>query len=132
MATFSADLVEPLEYDFTGFPSNSGSGNCKGKGVTPEPSDAVLRAYQKGVRELMGVKEDATPDELAKELEKQTKDQTAAEAQKEADEKSKKLLALTAQLCQNQPSVEELEELRPRTLRAFMKHTFKELADPKV
>jgi hypothetical protein len=120
MPVFSVDAVEALEYDFTGFPSNKGKGYCKGKGVTPEPTDALLKGYQSGVRELLGLDEDADAGKVAKKIEK---DPEAMSAQ---------LLALTAELCQDQPSQEELAELPPRVLRAFMKATFKEIADPEV
>ena len=119
MSTFSIESVEPLTYDFTGATSNSGEGKCKGKGTVPEPSQPRLEAYSAAVRELFNVKEN--------------KDVAAAiDQQAEAKEKSSTLLALTAELCQNSPSKEEMEELPPRIQKAWLKHLYKELADPEV
>lgn len=118
MSGFSIDAVEPLDYDFTQAPSNSGKGMCKGKGTIPEPSEALLEAYSAAVRDLYKVEDG---ESIAKKMD--------ADKQKET---SDKLLSLTATLCQNSPSKAELKELPPRICTAFMKWVFKEIADPEV
>lgn len=127
MSQFSFDAVEALDYDFTGFPSNSKpKAMCKGKGVIPEPSQPRLEAYSQAMRELYKVKDvkDVT--------EAMDADERATKSREEEKERSDKLLALTAELCQNTPSKAELSDLPPRICRAFMKWIFRELADPEV
>ena len=119
MSTFSIDVIETLDYAFTEIDSNSGSGKCKGKGTIPEPSQPRLEAYSAAVRELFDVKEN--------------KDVAAAiDREAEAKEKSSTLLALIAELCQNTPSKEQLEDLPPRYQRWFLKWIFGSLTDPKL
>ncbi len=120
MPTFSYDSVETLDYDFTGVPSNSGSGNCRGKGTIPEPSQDRLEAYAAAMRELFKVSDDK---DVAKAMD---------EVEAEVKAKSDKLLGLVAELCQDSPSREEIAELPPRIQKAFLAHIHRELADPKL
>jgi hypothetical protein len=120
MAQFSISAIEPLEYDFTGIRSNSGDGYCKGKGTIPEPTEPLLRAYGEALRTLYGVEE-------AEEVEE------AIDAEgPSAEERHRRLLELTAELCQQSPSADELQELPPRACNLFMKWVYKELSDPEV
>lgn len=119
MANFSSSSVEVLEYDFRDFASNSGKGSCKGHGEIPEPTSDALEAYGAATRELFKV-------ETNKDVKEKLEDDDAAKA------KSRELLKLTADLCENSPSVEELEDLPPRIQRAFFKWIFKEITDPEV
>ena len=119
---FSADVLELLEYDFTGFPSNSG-GQCSGKGIVPEPTQTHLETYATALQDLFGLNKDDDKDEVEEKIEK-----TATSS----EEKSNRLLELTSDLCQQTPSAAELKELPPRIRNAFMKWVYKELSDPKV
>ena len=119
MSTFSLEVIETLDYDFTEIPSNSGSGKCKGRGTIPEPSQPRLEAYSSAVRELFDVKENK---DVASAI-----DRDAAEK-----EKSSTLRALITELCQNTPSKEQIEDLPPRYQRAFLKWIFGSLTDPKL
>lgn len=125
MPKFSADTVEPLDYDFTGITPDGGKTYCKGKGTIPEPSQARLEGFSKAIRELYEVSADATAKEIEKKMDR-------AEAEKDAKEKQDQLLELTAEFCQNSPTKEELEGLPPRVQRLFFKHIFRELTDPEV
>lgn len=119
MANFSSSSVEVLEYDFRDFASNSGSGSCEGHGQIPEPTSDALEAYAAATRALFAV-------ETNKDVKAKLEDDDAAKA------KSRELLALTADLCRNTPSVDQLEDLPPRIQRAFFKWIFKEITDPEV
>ena len=125
---FSVEAIDALTYDFTEIPSNDGTGTCNGEGTIPEPSEAALDAYGAAIRDLFGVKEEEQGTAKAKKkIEKGIDEQTA-----QAKERSDALLRLTAQLCQDRPSFEDLKELPPRYCRAFMKWIYAELADPKL
>ncbi|CAA9313805.1 MAG: hypothetical protein AVDCRST_MAG93-5391 [uncultured Chloroflexia bacterium] len=128
MSNFSVTAVEPLDYDFTDFPSNVHKGkNCTGKGSLPEPTEALLNSYGEKVQALFEVKD---TDDPKKAVEDAMDDKAATKAENER--KAQELLELTAELCQNSPNAEELKELPPRIRNAFMKWVYKELADPEV
>lgn len=114
---FSVDSLEPLEYDFTGIPKDGGKGYCKGKGAIPEPSTKALEEYQAAMQELM-------------------RGRSLEALQKQDTEENKKLLhqtlELTTKLCQNSPSIEELEELPPRYKVGYMKAFNREMSNPEV
>lgn len=129
MSNFSLEAIETLDYDFTGIASNSGKGGCKGKGTIPEPSQPRLEAYSAAMRELFDVKDNK---DVADALNKDEKKPTDEELLAEQKVRSEKLLAITAELCQNTPSKAELEDLPPRYQRAFLKWIFREIADPEV
>ncbi|PLS86465.1 MAG: hypothetical protein CYG60_07075 [Actinobacteria bacterium] len=120
MSMFSLSAIEALDYDFTGIPSNSRHGEkCTGKGTIPEPSQERIEAYATATRELYEVEEN---DEV----------EDAIERAAQEKEKSKTLLKLTAELCQNSPSAEEIEDLPPRYQKGFLTWIFRELANPEV
>ena len=125
MATFSNNSVETLDYDFTSFPKNSGRGNCTGKGVIPEPTQAHLQTFSDGMKLLSG----STNAELTKEDQSKLIDKIASEGEEAMEDK---VLKLIAGLCQNKPSVTELKQLPPRIRTAFVKWIHQQLADPKV
>lgn len=124
MSNFSYGSIEALDYDFTGVPSNSANGCCKGKGAIPEPTQAHLKAYAQALRNLYGLTEDDDPSNIAKAIK--------SEKSASAEERAERLLRLTADLCQGSPSAEELLELPPRIRNAFMKWVYQELSDPEV
>lgn len=117
---FSYDSIEDLSYDFQSAPNNKGTGRCKGVGCVPEPTQKALEAYSAATRELFQVK----TDEDAKKV--------AVDRKRQSEEQADTFLALTAELCQNQPSKEDLEELPPRVLRGFLKWLMRSVVDPKV
>ena len=130
MANFTIDALELLEYDFTGFPSNTQPGKkCTGKGIVPEPTQTHLDTYAEKLKDLFKVKEGETQAEVTERMEA---DMASDAGELTGKEKSEQLLQLTADLCQNSPNARELGELPPRIRNAFMKWVYKELADPKV
>ncbi len=125
MSSFSASIVEPLDYDFTGFPSTKNPGkNCKGKGTIPEPTHAVLEAYAEGLRDLFGINEGEDAETAMESVQKKNEEGSGDAADT--------LLELTADLCQHSPTADDLRELPPRILNAFQKWVYRELSDPEV
>jgi len=139
VSNFSLQAVETLDYDFTGFPSNTSKDKCKGKGSIPEPTEDMLTAYAEAVAKLFEIKKG---DDIEAALDGGDPTATSANAEpgspekkakkKEEEAKAAALLGFTADLCQNSPSTEELTELPPRIRNAFMKWVYKELSDPEV
>lgn len=118
MAKFSIEAVEALDYDFRGIPKDEGKGYCTGHGTVPEPSTADLEVYQAKMQEIAG------SDPVK-----------ALAAQPDTEESRKQLrhvLELTAALCKNSPSAEELEELPPRYKMHFIKWLAGELSNPEA
>lgn len=127
MSQFSLSALEDLAFDFTGFPRNDGKGNCTGKGVIPEPTQAHLTAYAEGMKKLYDAESD--PEKIAAQADKDLSPRARDAATKK---RARQLLALTSALCQGTPTTDELEELPPRVLTAFFKWVRKELSDPEV
>ena len=99
MSAFGADAVERLDFDFSAFPRGDGQpGNCTGKGYIPEPSEARLMGFQKA---LMAIG-DAEDDESV---------ESALPQVRQA----------LAEFCQGHPTLEEIEQLPPRVLAAFVR-----------
>lgn len=121
MAQFTIEHLEALEYDFTGFPANSG-GKCKGKGTIPEPTKQMLLDYAEAIRTMFS----------AENLSDLTDEEIANAAEKDLDERSDRLLEATSTLCSGTPTKDQLQDLPPRILRAFMKWVYREIADPEA
>lgn len=128
MAKFTSASIEAMIYDFTGIPSDIGKGMCKGKGVVPEPTQARLTAYQNGMRELFNIPDDAD----AEATQQATQERIEKATEEDAEETLDKLMALTAELCQNTPSHKELQELPPRYRAAFLAWIHEEIANPEA
>ncbi len=123
MAQFSVDAVEPLEYDFTGFPQNKDpKKKCTGQGVIPEPTQSHLQTYANSLKALYEV---STDEDLKDAVESES-------ATDKEGERLAQIAGLTAALCQNSPTKAELMQLTPRIRTAFLKWVYQELADPKV
>lgn len=120
MAKFTYDIIESLDYDFTGIPSNDGKGMCVGKGRIPEPTQPQLEAYSEGIKVLYGLNDKDEANEAVQGDEKGDASTVTS------------LMALTAGLCQNSPSEKELDQLPPRAKHAFLKWIHAEMVDPKV
>lgn len=131
MSKFTLDVLETLDYDFTGFPSNQG-GQCKGVGTVPEPTQPILDAYTKGVRALFDIREGETSEEVTARLEAELADGGKKAQEEKAKAATEGMISLTAELCQHSPDADELTELPPRVRNAFMKWVHKELANPEV
>ncbi len=128
MAKFQLDVVESLDYDFTAIPSNKGKGMCRGKGTIPEPTQERLAEYGAKLKQMF---ENAALPEPGAEGEDPVGEEQA-DAMSNSAGRQDTMLSLTAQLCMNTPSTEDLEELPPRYLNAFFKWVYKELTDPEV
>lgn len=122
MAQFQIDSVEPLDYDFTGFPKNDGKGKCTGKGTVPEPTKKLLMAYSASLRKVYGL-DDEGEEDVKEAVEKDKMN---------SEERQDEMLSLTSALCQNSPTAAELKQLPPRILAAFMKWVYEELSNPEV
>lgn len=125
MSQFSISSVAELEYDFTGIRSNTGKGFCKGSGVVPEPTQKEIEGYSQSIRDLFSISKDSSVEKAIASAEETTSEENA-------DDKNKQLLELTAALCQNTPSYEELNALTPRYRTGFMKWLHEELSNPEV
>ena len=135
--SFGPSQVSKLDFDFTSFPRNDGEpGKCTGKGVMPEPTEDLIKAFFEQVQELRGLGDllKIDKDELASLSEE---DRTAfLELRKqEIEEKFSAALPKTREaittLGQGTPTVAELEQLPPRVMRAFSTWVLEELTDPK-
>lgn len=134
MAAFDIKAVEPLDFDFTGWKKNTGSGYCTGKGTIPEPTQAHLDAFAEGMKNMVGKSKDEkiTPEDTANLIDK-TIEEAGAETESEKNKAlEKKVIKMIAGLCQNSPSEAQLAQLPPRIRTAFMKWVHRQLADPKV
>lgn len=117
---FSSDAaVDRLDYDFTTGPRNDGLAwpDGAGKGVTPEPTEKVLQAFQEGYKALA---------ERTEKVEQDPSSVPAADIPTDDD-----FINLLANLCSHQPSADELAQLPPRLLQAFAKWLLEALYAPK-
>lgn len=132
MSTFTYDVIEPLAYDFTQIPHNSGQGFCTGQGVIPEPTQDHLIAYGEEVKALFNMEDGDTAEDVQRRLAEELKDKSTKQQKAAADKASRKMLEITAKLCQQSPSADQLGELPPRARNAFLKWVQKEVANPEV
>lgn len=106
MPKFDASrAVTVLDYDFNKFGA--------GKGITPEPSDAQIFRYSKLMADLgaeLGISE-TDPKKIAEFAASITEEDMMEQALKQAE--------ITAELCSDQPSRDDLMKLPPRVRAAF-------------
>jgi hypothetical protein len=116
----AATVVEPLDYDFTKFGGR--------KGVIPEPSDAAIGTYYTQLDELLKsiagehvkLPDNPSPTDLLEALNQLTMGESYAPMLEGTTE-------IYAKLCQNSPSVEELNMLPPRIRALFFQWMAKQL-----
>ena len=116
MAKFSKASVESLDFDFTGFPSLNG-GKCSGKGIIPEPTKTIQKAFWDKKNEIFGEGSEIDID-LAKEF-------------SENNDAEKVSIQMFSDLCQDSPSYTELAELPPRIFNEFTTWLLTEIFLPK-
>ena len=110
----AVDTVEVLDYDFTPW---------GGSGVTPEPSDAQIKAFQKALRSIIG----PALVERQRAVEAVETTPSAAEMEallargedNEADEQFDALLTAVAAVCSHKPTKAEIKKLPYRVKRHF-------------
>ena len=101
----AARVITSLDYDFTRFGGP--------KGTVPEPSDPQIFAYSKAMSELgeeLGINE-RDPKKIAAVAASLTETDMMEHAVRQAE--------ITAALCGNHPSAEELMNVPPRVRAAF-------------
>lgn len=113
MAFDAGTAPDPMDWDFTSWGG--------GKGTIPEPSEKAITTYYKDLRkavsEFQGVQEAGSKDNLSqKEIDELMKAMEDIDIAKINGEVKKAV----AKLCQNQPSITELNRLPYRVLNAFV------------
>lgn len=109
MSGFDAgQVVEPLAFDLAPYVAAAGT--------IPEPSEADLRAFQRGFRQATGA---AEGDDMQAVL--------AGLSEDKAEALSGQLLTLVAVLCHDTPNGEQLAALPLRVQKAFFGWLFGEL-----
>src|ERR1044072_7518102 len=112
--------VEKLEYDFSHY---------KGPvGVTPQPSDHAFKKFSAKQSKIM-----IDADRIEKEMAEAEKSGTLSEEkldefQRRGDELSEKMSKTVAELCQDQPSKDDVDKLPYRVKMAYMKHLMSQFA----
>lgn len=99
--------VDPLEYDFTKYVAG-----CKG--FIPEPSDDLLAMFSKRTAEFAQRFSPDTQGSMRKTLEV-----AARMTVQEYDEAARETATAYGELCQDQPSADDLLKLPPRLRAAF-------------
>lgn len=132
----AAEVLEPLDYDFTSF--NGPDGKPLPKGTVPEPSSGAVKAYFRAMKDLakearrfkdiekkLGNIDEISDEELAERM------ATVDEAEEGADELQRNQKVALAGLCSDNPSLEVLEALPFRIFMAFNKWLIGEI-NPKT
>lgn len=122
----AATAVEIMEYDFTKYGGAAGE--------IPEPTTGQMNDFMVGMRRVLAEARTIQGNEIDSE---NLKDKSAEElgeimdAMEEnmahAAEFNAKIVALTSEFCSGSPSVEELEKLPMRVMRAFSKFLMNEI-----
>lgn len=115
MAGFDAGkAVDPLDWSLRPY--------VDATGTVPEPTDTEFRAYMRTMKQLTGVDEAATDDELNRRLSGLDDDAL----QQMTDD----LIAALVKLTKGSPSVEQIKAMPQRPQRAFVRWLMQEMNDP--
>jgi hypothetical protein len=104
------------------------------RGVIPDPSDDMLQAYHKAIREVMkesGIEDLPTESEIRANPGRLDDMMDRVEAFDQI-ETHHRILDIIATLCQNQPSVEDMMKLPYRKRIRFVRFVQKELTNPEA
>lgn len=126
MAGFSYSSIETLDYDFTGVPSNTGKGHCKGFGIIPEPSDKDLQDFFAAQQEIAKKYGFGDTEALMRKL----ANMEEGEAQEMMQSATDDMMEVYAGLCKGHPSKEEIAELPPRVRNEFFRWVQGQFIDP--
>lgn len=106
--------VEPLEYDFSAYNGPVG--------VTPEPSDLAFKKFSAKQTKVM-VEADKLEREMTEaEKEGRLDEQTMEDFTRRSDALGDRISKLIADLCQDQPSKEDVDKLPYRVKTAYTQH----------
>lgn len=126
MAGFDASgVVEPLDYNFMPY--------IQAKGTTPEPSDARIEAFVKGLQEI--TKKYQGRLELPEDAQRNPEALFAAMDNLDASaitEVAEEMAALYAELCSDQPSAHEIQSLPLRVRSKFFQYLQREVINPEA
>jgi hypothetical protein len=126
MANFSAKSYGTVQYDFRPF--------SEIRGVIPDPSDDMIQLYHKTFKKVM---KNSGINELPSDSDIRINPERMQEYMDKIDEFDgieihHKILEIVAELCVNQPSVEDMMTLPYRVRVGFIRHVQKELISPEV
>lgn len=135
MAKFSAESIEPIEYDFSGFNGPDGK-PINDKGSIPEPSRAQVNKMMTDVQNAF--KEMGLADDAAESPEKVIETMSALEKSKDGESEDKfgkmteHLVTAMAELCAGSPSQKSLADLPYRPFMAFFGYLMGEVMSPEA
>lgn len=126
MAEFHANTYGSVKYNF--HPDGTA------RGVIPDPSDDMLQTYHKQIRQWL---KDSGIDDLPSEEELRRNPERARELSEQAEsfdriEVHQQLLKIIAELCQDQPSVDDMMTLPFRKRIRFVRFVQKEITNPEA
>jgi hypothetical protein len=135
VAKFSAESLDPIEYDFTGFNSPDGK-PINDKGAIPEPSRAQVNAMMNDVQNAfkdLGLGEDSaeTPEKVVETMNAMNSSNDGEDEDKFA-KMSEHLVDAMADLCGGSPSKKSLEDLPYRAFMAFFGYLMGEVMSPEA